>query len=278
MDIHFIDNQNQKLAEVLQAEITSSKQTRIAVAFVSQSGLSKLENAIKAMLETGGEIEMLVGLDFSTTEPKALWTMHHWATENSGFKYFCSPISRPVYHPKMYLIRGLETESVVVGSSNLTNGGLSGNAEANIFIKGALNSEIFSDAEESYLRLKFDGRRTPNPQFLAVYEEKSRLNTSRNKQVGELASLFAIEHGFAELPKPKPTTSDLTGWLKLVYESIPEGEFTNDDIYKHQDRFQARYPANQNIQAKIRQQLQVLRDIGLIEPLSRGVWQKTTKV
>lgn len=275
MDIHFIDNQNQKLAAILLSEITLSKQTRIAVAFVSQAGLSKLERAMKTALEAGGEIEMVVGLDFSTTEPNALWTMHHWATENPGFKYFCSPVSRPVYHPKMYLMRGPETEIVIVGSSNLTAGGLLENAEANLYIKDISNSQVFSDAEESYLRLKFDGRRIPDSKFLATYEEKSKLSASRGKRASGLASLLAsIEPEFAGLPKPKATSKDLAGWLKLVYESIPEGEFTNDDVYKHEEKFQVSYPANQNIHAKIRQQLQLLRDIGLIEPISRGVWRR----
>lgn len=276
MEIQFIDNQNLELANILRSEIGISKQTKIAVAFVSYSGLLKLESAIKTTLATGGEVEMLVGLDFATTEPRALWTMHEWA-KNKAFKYFCSPISGPIYHPKMYLMRGLETEAIVVGSSNLTGAGLSKNAEANIYIRDGINSQVFSDAHESYVRLKFDGRRTLNPEFLALYERKSKEHSSQTKgQTSELTRLFStIEPEFAGLPRPKPTSGDLTGWLKLIYEAIPQGEFTNNEIYQYEDYFRTAYPKNQNIQAKIRQQLQVLRDIGMIENVSRGVWRKT---
>jgi type II restriction enzyme len=55
-------------------------------------------------------------------------------------------------------------------------------------------------------------------------------------------------------------------------------EFTLEDVYKYEQELRRRYPENRNIRPKIRQQLQFLRDLGLIEFLSndgeyRRLWR-----
>jgi len=68
----------------------------------------------------------------------------------------------------------------------------------------------------------------------------------------------------------------LIGWLGLVYDVLPPGRFTNQEIYEYEREFRQRYPQNQNIRAKIRQQLQVLCELGFIEHVSKGVWKKVS--
>jgi len=72
---------------------------------------------------------------------------------------------------------------------------------------------------------------------------------------------------------------DLTsrGWLNdilLVISKIKTDVFNLNDIYKHVDTLKEIHPYNNNIQAKIRQQLQILRDHGIIEFIGRGVYKK----
>ena len=278
MEIKFIDNQETKLTTILVPELKGSLDTRLAVAFVSSRGLSLLEDSILEALSIGGQFEILVGLDFATTEAAALWKLHAWTKENKTFKFYCLPLGgSTIYHPKMYLMSNLINGSIVVGSSNLTVAGLSRNAEANIYIKDRAESEIFADAQSSYIRLKFDGRRVPNEEFLSAYEEKSTeyISTEKKRQTKQLKILFStLQEDFSTLPKPTPSRKDLVGWLKLVYAVLPEGVFTNEDVYQNEDYFESHYPNNQNIRAKTRQQLQTLRDIGLVEPISRGIWRK----
>ncbi len=38
----------------------------------------------------------------------------------------------------------------------------------------------------------------------------------------------------------------------------------------------AQHPNNRNVRAKVRQQLQILRDMGLVEHLGPSRWRKTT--
>ena len=63
------------------------------------------------------------------------------------------------------------------------------------------------------------------------------------------------------------------GWaldvLRLV-QTLNKREFTINDAYMFEPEMAGLYPNNHNVQAKIRQQLQVLRDSGLLEFVSRG--------
>jgi len=66
------------------------------------------------------------------------------------------------------------------------------------------------------------------------------------------------------------------GWTLDVLNAIHtlgQPVFTNDDAYRLVPKLQALYPDNHHIKDKIRQQLQVLRDSGLLIHRARGCWQ-----
>jgi type II restriction enzyme len=69
---------------------------------------------------------------------------------------------------------------------------------------------------------------------------------------------------------------ELRGWaldvLRMVHK-IGKLQFSLDDVYAFEQQLAEIYPGNRNIRPKIRQQLQVLRDIGLIEFLGRGKYE-----
>lgn len=75
-------------------------------------------------------------------------------------------------------------------------------------------------------------------------------------------------------------TQDLTarGWLLDVLQcvnTIKTQEFTLSDVYSFESTLRLKHPNNNNIQAKIRQQLQLLRDKGFIAFLGNGKYVKT---
>ena len=57
-------------------------------------------------------------------------------------------------------------------------------------------------------------------------------------------------------------------------ESLPESEFTLEEIYAFEPDLKALYPENHHVRDKIRQQLQVLRDRGLLTNPRRGTWRR----
>ena len=65
----------------------------------------------------------------------------------------------------------------------------------------------------------------------------------------------------------------LRGWvldvLRIV-SSFGKHPFSLQDVYSYEAQLAALHPNNQNIQAKIRQQLQILRDLNMLDFLGRG--------
>ena len=61
--------------------------------------------------------------------------------------------------------------------------------------------------------------------------------------------------------------------LKCV-EDIGAKEFTLAQVYEFESRLSGLYPMNRHVRQKIRQQLQVLRDQGVLEFLGRGQYRK----
>lgn len=67
------------------------------------------------------------------------------------------------------------------------------------------------------------------------------------------------------------------GWIFDILNcinSIMSDVFSITDIYSFTNYLAAKHPKNNNVEAKIRQQLQVLRDLGFIEFLGRGKYKK----
>lgn len=55
-----------------------------------------------------------------------------------------------------------------------------------------------------------------------------------------------------------------------MVREIEKREFQLEDVYGFAAHLQKLHPANRHVLDKIRQQLQVLRDLGLVEFLGRG--------
>lgn len=94
---------------------------------------------------------------------------------------------------------------------------------------------------------------------------------------GEERPRSEVRERFARIAKIQTLKPEQRGWtldvLRCV-ESLPNQAFTNDDVYAFEPELAHLYPDNRHIQPKIRQQLQVLRDRGLLKQTQRGAWQR----
>ncbi len=92
--------------------------------------------------------------------------------------------------------------------------------------------------------------------------ENGRVNTKAEvrKQFSRYISLSSID----------PRERGWTTFTLARVRSLSLRHFTLADLYQKERQFEASYPNNRNIRPKIRQQLQVLRDLGLIRFDGRG--------
>lgn len=279
MRVFFIDNIKSKLVEVLKTSLPSAQQVKFGVAFVKQSGFSLIEEEFKKCLENGGKIELLIGLDFRITDPQVLQTLYELSKGSQGLLLFCCRTSLieevPTFHPKIYFFLLPEKARIVVGSSNLTKGGLLENVEANLMMEGNSDEPIVREIGGFFETLKIEYNLfTPDREYIEKYASIFKDISRKGKQIvrrERIRKKFEeLEEKEQKLPKPEK----LTGWLGLVYERLPIGTFSVEDVYAYKNDFRKAYPDNRHIRAKIRQVLQRLRDMGLIKHVDRGKWAR----
>jgi HKD family nuclease len=123
------------LYEELVAELdrTSTIACRAIFAFVSENGIAALveDPALRSFLDRSGRCSLVAGID-AVTDPAALRALLRLAEEHQHVevRVFHNE-SRGLFHPKIaHFTRSDGTQVVVVGSGNLTPGGLRGNIEA----------------------------------------------------------------------------------------------------------------------------------------------------
>ena len=94
---------------------------------------------------------------------------------------------------------------------------------------------------------------------------------------GILESPKKVVDNYSRIKKLETGNLDFRSWLLDVLSCINDiktNEFTLQDMYLYVDLLQKLHINNHNIKAKIRQQLQFLRDKGFIEFLGRGHYKK----
>jgi hypothetical protein len=87
----------------------------------------------------------------------------------------------------------------------------------------------------------------------------------------------AVRADFSRIAPVREMKSDQRGWtldvLRCV-EKLGAIEFTNEKAYEFERHLSALHPGNRHVRDKIRQQLQVLRDLGFLEHVEKGRWRR----
>lgn len=176
-EIALIDNVNVFLGDAVNKRLDDAIRSSIAVAFVKLSGLQAIEKSLVMLLDRGGTAEIIFGLDFWLTEAPAVREVLRLAESYPRFHPFAFSdpyIDRqPTFHPKLYLFQTTDDRcTFVVGSSNLTRGGLFKNVEINLLIGAPLEDKIVSEVLKIYSRLR--NKETlfvPDEEYLSIYRK-----------------------------------------------------------------------------------------------------------
>jgi type II restriction enzyme len=94
---------------------------------------------------------------------------------------------------------------------------------------------------------------------------------------GKAADSAAVRSAFKKFENLSTISPVTRGWSTLtlnIVQKLPARTFTLEDIYFREQDFAAIYPNNQNVRPKIRQQLQVLRDLGYLAFMGNGTYTK----
>ncbi|MEM5426106.1 phospholipase D family protein [Paraburkholderia ferrariae] len=118
----------QSLAEPIWSEF------RASIAFVKRSGTKHVINSLRAFGLRGGTIRMSAGIDAGGTSREGLEDLLS-AVGATGQLYVFKNANSSTFHPKVYLFRNQVAARLLIGSGNLTEGGLYTNYEAGVAIE-----------------------------------------------------------------------------------------------------------------------------------------------
>jgi type II restriction enzyme len=97
---------------------------------------------------------------------------------------------------------------------------------------------------------------------------------------GNIISRATVRNHFRQVRPLENLTVKMRGWtldVLTVLRSLKEWEFTLEQAYAFEKVLSQMHPKNQNVRAKIRQQLQILRDIGYLQFVKRGRYRWVKK-
>lgn len=125
----------QNLLGVLRScfDLSPVQSVRAAVSFLMVSGVRELDTAFRGLIDSGVPVTIVFGDDFHLTQSGALAALMATGCE---LRLYGSE-SHSGYHPKLWIFDYGDERAVIVGSSNLSHGGLWSNAEANVLIRGS---------------------------------------------------------------------------------------------------------------------------------------------
>jgi HKD family nuclease len=176
MSIQILSNLNYPIGNIVNQELQNAQSARIAIAFLKYSGIKIIEKSLDQCLKNNGSVEIIAGLDFKTTDPQSMHYLIQLQKSTPNLKFYCygdkdANKNNIVFHPKIYLFQGKRETTGIVGSTNLTGGGLMTNFEANVIFKET-KPLYFSQLEAIYNSVKFtDSVFSPDEEYLAGYSD-----------------------------------------------------------------------------------------------------------
>lgn len=246
----------------------SKKSIKITSPFVKETICNELLSAKKST----SKIELITSFKLGTIHSGSLDinAIESIINSNGIVKNF----SR--LHSKIYLF---DEREVIISSGNLTNGGLVNNYEYGIYSNDkSFVSKVVSDFNS--LSNNENTGRILIKHLLEANRILSKLPKVQNEMISNINFDIPEEKNDVLFISNEKISSSLKGWKLEIFNcinSISNDFFSLADVYQFESHLKTKYPKNNEIAPKIRQQLQNLRDIGLIEFLGNGTYKKLWK-
>ena len=226
-------------------------------------------NALYSVIKTDVQVDVLTNLNIASFYRKA----SDVSALNTVLEHAHCVTNFPHLHAKIYIF---DDANLVVSSANLTSSGLKRNIEYGIYTDETELVETASNDFQAFCSDELSGCVTfEHTREISIL--LSGLTDSTEPVVPSLVLDFFSEEDILPEHVALLVLSKLNGWARSVFvelSKINKPLFTTEDFKTFTPQLKIQYPNNEHIEAKIRQQLQLLRDMGLIRFVSRGVYKK----
>ena len=172
-------------------DVEEIQRVLLSVAFVNESGVDLIADQLRA---NATKTTIFAGIRNDVTTYQGLLRLHRLHTTlytvDTGLRTV-------IFHPKLFLVRGSNRARLVIGSANLTLGGLNNNIEAGLFLDFDLAVAADKAVVES-IENQLDATRVDHPEHVVQVRAKDDLDAM--KASGRLLDEMA-------LPPPRPSTA-----------------------------------------------------------------------
>lgn len=124
----------------LKGEIGAFGRFDAAIAFVKRSGVQHIADSIREFAEKNGDIRIVAGIDQHGTSSEGLADLLEAVGDHGKIWVYHDSDPYVTFHPKLYLFKGVAEALLIIGSGNLTQGGLYSNDEASAVLSLNLDS------------------------------------------------------------------------------------------------------------------------------------------
>lgn len=165
-------NENSGHGSEISSCLKDAKRFTCMVAFAKSSGFSLFSASLRDAIDAGMSATFVVGIDFYQSEPSVLEDLLK-LKKHGDVKVFMGSFERHyTFHPKLYLFEDSSGARAIVGSANMTQGGLEDNHELSVAFES--NTEDLGNRIRGWIDELFDDREIVEATGELVKEYKRR--------------------------------------------------------------------------------------------------------
>lgn len=230
MKIKYLVQPSQQVGEVLKdlfEEEPLATEVILVSAFASRQTLLRLRSSLLRLRDRGALVRMILGIDLGGTSEEALAEALSWKVDTRLVKH---RRAGHTFHPKMYLVKRPGRADILIGSSNMTDGGFFTNYEGGILFSFSLPGDELGYAEARTSLQRFLDPTGPTVRVLSqsllaqllarrdipTTEEQRRARTGEGRASDGPESPFGTEPIQPPPPLPDGVLSELVAEVRSV--------------------------------------------------------------
>ena len=188
MTTRIVMNNGESLGDVLAQNLSDANQFLVASAYLNANGLMQVMPAVERILDLNGQVSVVHGFYPQITETSAIRELAKLADSFDQMRYgVYTDRDRSLegsFHPKMYITHSKANDwRVIIGSSNLTKGGLRSNLEVNCTLEGPESNPAIQKCRFIYERIQIDQNTyRPTVDWIDAYDKIRNLELKNRKK------------------------------------------------------------------------------------------------
>ena len=181
-------NNGESLGRVLTQNLRGADTFLVATAYMNTRGLDHVMSSVESILNSKGTVNVVHGFYPQITETEAIRNLARLADGSDQMSYgvYTGRVrsAEGSFHPKMYLTHSKENDwRIVIGSSNLTIGGLNANLEVNCTLTGSSSEPAIRQCRRIFDKIQNDPNiHRPTVEWIEAYDHIRNLERQNRTQ------------------------------------------------------------------------------------------------